>query len=183
MGRVSDTSSTETPPARLVCDALVVMGVSASGKSTVAAVVAQRLGWAHIDADDFHSQANIDKMSAGRPLTDEDRQPWLRAMRAELDRRADADSPVVLSCSALKRQYRDMLRSGDSDVGFVHLRASRDVLVERLGNRKDHFFPGDLVDSQLAALEVPARDEGALIVDATDDADEIAGLVLRAWER
>jgi len=165
----------------LLCDVVVVMGVSASGKSTVAAVVAQRLGWAHIDADDYHPQANIDKMSAGQPLTDDDRVPWLEAIRADLDRRRSAGESVVLSCSALKRKYRDVLRGGPARVHFVHLRASRDVLVARLDERSGHFFPGDLVDSQLAALEVPGSDEAALIVDATDDAADIASRVVNAW--
>lgn len=159
------------------------MGVSGSGKSTVAAALAQRFGWAHIDADDFHPQANIDKMRAGTPLTDDDRVPWLDRMRAELDRRAGNAEPAMLSCSALKRDYRDVLRGGSGAVGFVHLHASREVLVERLSDREGHFFPAALLESQLAALEEPGPDEDALIVDATDDADHIADRVLARWGR
>lgn len=183
MGGVSESSSNGNPPQSLRCDAVVVMGVSASGKSTVAAVVAQRLGWAHIDADDFHPQANIDKMHAGTPLTDDDRAPWLDRMRDELDRRVAAGEPVVLSCSALKRKYRDVLRNSAARVDFVHLRASRELLVARLDEREGHFFPEDLVDSQLAALEIPGDDEGALLVSAAADADGIADQVIEVWGR
>lgn len=181
MGGVNEPSASEPPQQALRCDTVIVMGVSASGKSTVAAVVARRLGWAHIDADDFHPQANIDKMRAGTPLTDDDRVPWLDRMRGELDRRAAADQPAVLSCSALKRKYRDVLRSSDARVEFVHLQASRELLVERLDDRTGHFFPEELVDSQLAALEIPDEDEGALLVSAAADANDIADQVISAW--
>lgn len=181
IGGVSESSSYDNPPQPLRCDAVIVMGVSASGKSTVAAVVARRLGWAHIDADDFHPQANIDKMRAGTALTDDDRVPWLDRMRAELDRRAAAEQPAVLSCSALKRKYRDVLRSSAARVEFVHLQASRELLVERLDDRSGHFFPGELIDSQLAALEVPDDDEGALLVSAAADAHGVAEQVINAW--
>lgn len=181
IGGVNESRRYDTDVRSLRCDVVVVMGVSASGKSTVAAVLAQRLGWVHLDADDYHPQANIDKMRAGTPLTDDDRVPWLDSMRAELDRRAAAGEPVVLSCSALKRKYRDVLRAGPARVDFVHLRASRDVLTARLSGRSGHFFPEDLVDSQLAALEVPDTDEAALIVDATDAAEDVAARVVNAW--
>lgn len=168
-------------PTSLSCDALVVMGVSASGKSTVGAVLARRLGWAELDADDFHPPANIDKMSTGTPLTDADRAPWLALLRAELDRRVTTAEPAVLACSALKRAYRDVLRAGTGVVGFVYMRASREVLVERLAGRADHFFPGDLIDSQLATLEEPDDEENALTVDATDDAESITDRILAHW--
>lgn len=181
--RVSGSSPTRDVPSSLTCDAIVVMGVAGSGKSTVAAALAERLGWAHIDADDFHPQANIDKMRAGTPLTDDDRVPWLDRMRAELDRRVAEAAPAMLSCSALKRKYRAVLCGGSGVVGFVHLRASREVLAERLSDREGHFFPAALIDSQLAALEEPGSDEDALIVDATDDAAGIAERVVARWGR
>ena len=159
------------------------MGVAGSGKSTVAAALAQRLGWAHIDADEFHPQANIDKMRAGTPLTDDDRVPWLDKMRAELDRRAAEREPAVLSCSALKRRYREVLCGGASAVGLVHLRASRELLTERLSGREGHFFPAALIDSQLAELEEPDSDEDALTVPATDDGADIAEQVILRWGR
>lgn len=152
---------------RLCWDAVVVMGVAGSGKTTVAAALARRLNVTHLDADDFHPRHNIDKMTAGTPLTDVDRMPWLRRLRAELDSRAGAGEPVVLACSALKRTYRDILRSGTGTVGFVYLRIARDQLATRLVDRGGHFFAPALIDSQLATLEEPDPGEHALTIDAT----------------
>ncbi|MDR7304335.1 gluconokinase [Haloactinomyces albus] len=166
----------------LFCDAVVIMGVSGCGKSTIGAALAQRLNWQHLDADDFHPQHNIDKMRAGTPLTDADRMPWLERLRDELDRRATAGEPAVLACSALKRTYRDILRGGAGAVGFVHLRANREDLVERLTGRNGHFFPAALIDSQLATLEEPDADEGALIAAATEKPERIVERVLATWQ-
>lgn len=167
---------------RLACDAVVVMGVSGSGKSTVGAALAEHLGWDHIDADDFHPRHNIDKMRAGTPLTDADRGPWLQALRDELDRRAAARRPVVLACSALKKAYRDVLRGGIGSVGFVYLAAQAQELTERLASRDGHFFPAALIDSQLATLEQPGPEEHALTIPATAQPDRIAQQVVNTWQ-
>lgn len=166
----------------LSCDAVVVMGVSGSGKSTVGAALARRLNRQHIDADDLHPQHNIDKMRAGTPLTDADRMPWLERIRDELDRRSTAGEPVVLACSALKKAYRDVLRTSVGVVGFVHLRAEREELIERLAGRNGHFFPAALIDSQLATLEEPDADEHALVVGATEPPGHIAEQALAVWQ-
>lgn len=166
----------------LLCDAVVIMGVSGCGKSTIGAALAQRLNWQHLDADGFHPQHNIDKMRAGTPLTDADRMPWLERLRDELDRRATVGEPAVLACSALKRTYRDILRGTAGSVGLVHLRAEREDLVERLTGRNEHFFPAALIDSQFATLEEPGEDEGALIAAATENPERIVGDVLATWQ-
>lgn len=164
------------------CDAVVVMGVSGCGKSTVGAALAQRVGWRHLDADDFHPQHNVDKMRAGTPLTDADRMPWLERLRDELDRRAAVGDPVVLACSALRRSYRDVLCRSACAVGFVHLEAEREELAERLAGRNGHFFPAALIDSQLATLETPETDEHALLVAATEPPERIVEHVLHTWQ-
>lgn len=142
--------------------ALVVMGVSGSGKSTVADVLADQLGWGQADADDFHSAANVAKMHAGIPLTDEDRASWLAALR---DWITAASDDVVVACSALKRAYRDELRQAQADVRFLELSGDRELIAERMGERTDHFMPAGLLDSQLAALESLQSDEPGTVVD------------------
>jgi gluconokinase len=134
----------------------VVMGVSGSGKTTVGKLLAERLGVPFAEGDTFHSADNIAKMAAGEPLTDDDRRPWLNAIAAWLDTRRTSGG--VVTCSALRRAYRDRLRAGRT-LRFVYLRGSKELLTERLGARRDHFFPNDLLDSQLAILEEPSSDE------------------------
>lgn len=133
----------------------VVMGVAGSGKSAVGTLLAERLGVVFADGDAFHPPANLAKMAAGIPLDDADRAPWLDAIAAWLATHADA----VVACSALRRSYRDRLRG--PGVRFIYLRGTRDLLAQRLANRRDHFFPPQLLDSQLAALEEPGPDEDA----------------------
>jgi gluconokinase len=142
---------------------VLVMGVSGSGKTTVGALLAGRLGWPYAEADAFHPRANIEKMAAGHPLTDADRVPWLRAIGAWIDDRLATGAHGVVTCSALKRSYRDMLRR--PGVCMVYLRGSRELIAARLTARHGHFFQPALLDSQLAALEEPAPDEDALVVD------------------
>ena len=139
------------------------MGVSGAGKTAVGKRLAERLGWAFLDADGLHPAENVRKMSAGVPLTDEDRLPWLGRVREEMDALAASGHPAVVACSALRRTYREILRAADAEVRFVHLNASRDVLERRLRERRDHFFDPDLLASQLETLQAP-RD--ALVVDA-----------------
>lgn len=144
--------------------ALVVMGVSGSGKSTVADQLARRLGWRFEDGDSFHPASNVAKMSAGHPLTDEDRWPWLQAIADEIDRLAAAGERAVVACSALKRAYRDVLVHGRVDVRIVFLDGTQDLIAARLAARKGHFMPPGLLDSQFGTLERPGADERPIIV-------------------
>jgi len=143
---------------------ILVMGVSGSGKSTVGRELAARLGLPFLDADDLHPPANVAKMHAGEPLTDADREPWLRRISQWLADQRKAGEPGVLACSALKRSYRDQLRAADPDLRIVFLDGSFDLLHERLGGRHGHFFPARLLQAQLADLEVPGPDENAVTV-------------------
>lgn len=159
---------------------LVVMGVAGSGKTTVAALLAERLGHVLAEADEFHPAANITKMTAGTPLTDVDRGPWLEAIRDWLTARADAGHAAVVTCSALKRAYRDVLRSARGTVRFVHLDGSAELLAARIGERSGHFMPPTLLPSQLATLEPLADDEDGLVVDVATPPEEIVDAVV-AW--
>lgn len=156
---------------------LVVMGVSGSGKSTVADLLADRLGWGKADADDFHSAANVAKMHAGIPLTDADRVSWLAALR---DWITGAPGDVVVACSALKRSYRDELRRAQADVCFLELSGDRELIFDRMGDRTDHFMPADLLDSQLATLEPLESDERGTVIDVGPAPDVIADQAIRA---
>lgn len=157
---------------------LIVMGVSGSGKSTVAAGLQQRLGWPFAEGDDFHPPANVAKMSAGTPLRDEDRWPWLRALAgwiAEHDARGES---TVMTCSALRRVYRDVLRGGSPGVYFVHLVGEQALLQERMGGREGHYMPLTLLQSQLGTLEPLAPDEAGLVCDVSRAPEEITAEVL-----
>jgi gluconokinase len=138
---------------------LIVAGPAGSGKTTVGALIAGRLRWRFADADPFHPPANVAKMREGIPLTDADRQPWLRAVGEWIDERIAADQQAVVTCSALKRAYRDTLLDKRQEAAMVFLTVSRKVLEERLLDRPDHFFPRKLMESQLADLELPGPDE------------------------
>lgn len=148
---------------------IVVMGVSGAGKSTTGEALARRLGWPFIEGDAFHPQSNVEKMHAGHPLTDADRDPWLHALAAELARFEAQGQSSVMGCSSLKRAYRDILRSGAPRVRFLHVHGTRELLADRLGHRAGHFFPPELLDSQLATLEELAPDEDAAVVDMALD--------------
>ena len=144
--------------------ALVVMGVSGSGKSTISESLAARLGWAYEDGDRFHPASNVAKMSAGHPLTDEDRWPWLQAIADEIDRLSASGERAVIACSALKRVYRDMLVHGRDDIRIVFLDGTQDLIADRLAARKEHFMPPDLLASQFWTLERPGANERPIIV-------------------
>ena len=144
--------------------ALVVMGVSGSGKSTIADHLAIRIGWRYEDGDTFHPPSNVAKMSAGQPLTDEDRWPWLRAIADEIDRTCKVSQRAVIACSALKRSYRDILVHGRDDVRIVFLKGTQDLIAARLAARKDHFMPAGLLASQFKTLEPPTSDERPITV-------------------
>lgn len=158
---------------------LVVMGVSGAGKTTLAVALAARLGWPFQEGDALHPQANVEKMRAGVALDDADRMPWLDAIRAWMGANRAAGISGVVSCSALKRRYRELLVGAASDVRFVFLDADRALLVERLGQRVDHYMPASLLDSQLATLEPPLADE-ATIIDAALPTDAQVLRVLTA---
>ena len=143
---------------------LVVMGVSGSGKSTIADRLASRLGWRYEDGDRFHPASNVAKMSAGLPLTDQDRWPWLKAIADEIDRVCTAGERAVIACSALKHAYRDILVHGRKDVRIVFLSGTQALIAERLARRKGHFMPPGLLDSQFKTLEPPDDSEHPLTV-------------------
>lgn len=153
--------------------ALIIMGVSGSGKSTIADKLAERLGWAFEDGDRFHPKSNVEKMSAGHPLTDEDRWPWLNAIADEIGRVCTARKHLVVACSALKRTYRDVLLRGRDDVRFVFLNGTQQLIGQRLSLRKDHFMPPGLLDSQFRTLEPPGLDEHAIDVSIDAPVDAI----------
>lgn len=149
---------------------LVVMGVAGCGKSTVGSALAARLDWKYTEGDTFHPPANVDKMRAGKPLDDADRQPWLAAIARWMDAQADLKHPGVIGCSSLKRSYRDFLRDNRPQVWFIYLRVPREILQERVKTRTHEYMPASLLDSQLATLEAPMRDEPRCItLDGADD--------------
>lgn len=163
---------------------LVVMGVSGSGKSTIASMLARRLGWEYEDGDWFHPQANVDKMAAGTPLADEDRWPWLAAIAAWIDELHAAGGHGVVACSALKRAYRDALVRGRPDiVRIVYLEGSKELIGARMALRENHFMPAALLDSQFRTLEPPAPDEQAITVSVAPRPKAVAEAVHDALER
>jgi len=146
---------------------VVVMGVSGSGKSTTGAVLARTLGWPFVEGDDLHPTANVAKMAAGIPLTDDDRWPWLDRIVDELRALSKTSPDIVVACSALKQGYRDRLAPA-GDVRFVHLHGDRETIAVRLATRHHRYMPATLLDSQFATLEIPAD---AIVVDIRDDVD------------
>lgn len=144
--------------------ALVVMGVSGSGKSTIADRLAARLGWRFEDGDSFHPASNVAKMRAGQPLTDDDRLPWLQAIADEIDRLAKGGERAVVACSALKRAYRDILSHGRKDIRFIFLNGTQELIASRLAARKGHFMPPGLLASQFKTLEPPGPLEHPITV-------------------
>jgi gluconokinase len=156
------------------------MGVSGAGKSTVAAMLAHRLGWTFEDGDQFHPPHNIEKMHAGHPLTDDDRQAWLHAIAAWIAATRAASGHGVIACSALKRAYRDILVDGHDDVRIVYLKGERDLIARRFGERHAHFMPASLIDSQFATLEEPAADEGAVVIPVDTPPPAIVDAIVTA---
>ena len=158
---------------------VMVAGISGSGKTTVGALLARQLGWEFADGDTFHPAANVAKMHAGIPLTDDDRWPWLQAIGAWMDEQDAAGRSAVVACSALKRSYRQRLLAGRPELRMFFLVISRDACEARLMSRHGHFFPGKLLDSQFAALETPQPSEGVELVPVTGPpqqaVDEILG--------
>ncbi|MEM9357034.1 MAG: gluconokinase [Pseudomonadota bacterium] len=154
------------------------MGVAGSGKSTLGESLAQEFAWPYRDADSFHPQVNIDKMSRGEALSDDDRWPWLDAIAAWMDERRLKDLRAIVSCSALKRVYRDRLLKGRADVRLVYLAGTQEVIGRRMSQREGHFMPTALLDSQFAALEEPTSDENPIVVPIDSTPRRIAEAIL-----
>ena len=161
----------------------VIMGVAGSGKTTIGAALARALGMPFLEGDELHPPANVQRMAQGIPLTDDDRRPWLLTIAQQLRDAQRAGLGLVVTCSALKRSYRDLLRTaggGGAALQFVHLTGDRDIIAERLAGRRGHFMPPALLDSQLATLEPPAPDERAWVCDIRESPEAIvANLVKR----
>ena len=172
------SSSEGVPP-----QVLVVMGVAGSGKTTIAVPLARRLGWSFMEGDDLHPPANVAKMHSGRPLNDEDRWPWLDAVAGWIDARLAAHEPGIITCSALKRSYRDRIIGARKGVRLIFLHADRALLAERLARRTGHFMPPSLLDSQIATLEPPTADERPISVDLGPAPDVIVEEIIAALRR
>ena len=162
-------------------DLYVVMGVSGSGKSLIGAAFARALGVDFVEGDQYHPAENVRRMEAGIPLTDKDRDTWLRSLAERLREAKDTGNGLVMACSALKRSYRDMLRAEAKDLRFVFLKGQRGLIAERLASRRGHFMPASLLESQLDTLEEPSPDENAWVCDITESPENlVASLVARA---
>jgi carbohydrate kinase (thermoresistant glucokinase family) len=162
---------------------VVVMGVSGSGKSTIAAMLAHRLHWIYEDGDWFHPRSNVEKMHNGIPLTDEDRWPWLEAIAAWIDATRKAGNHGIVACSALKHAYRNILVDDRRDVCLVYLQGGHDLVARRLAARDGHFMPPALLESQFAALEEPQGDEHAVVVSILPHPREIVETIVKELER
>lgn len=173
-------ASTTPPTPALPAARWVVMGVCGCGKSTIGTALSERLGTPFIEGDKFHPAENVAKMSAGIPLDDADRAGWLRALADEIGNARDRGEGLVVSCSALKRRYRDLLRQADPGLRFAHLQGPRELIADRLGRRTDHYMPPALLDSQLRDLEALQDDEGGIRLDIALPPD---GLVERIIEQ
>jgi gluconokinase len=173
--RPQDTARGDAP------GVVVVMGVSGSGKSTIGKQLARRMGGIFADADSFHPPANIEKMKAGHPLTDEDRWPWLDAMAAQITAWLADGQPAVLACSALKRVYRDRLVAARPQVAFLYLSGSEAVIATRLANRRGHFMPPSLLHSQFETLEAPGAGERVVTVDIRHPPRRIIDIAARRF--
>jgi gluconokinase len=163
--------------------ALIAMGVSGCGKSTLGALLAAQLGWSFADGDAFHPAANVDKMRAGTPLTDDDRWPWLDAIAARIAAARDSGGGVVIACSALKRAYRDRLRAGHADLRFLHLTGDPALIMARQAARTGHYMPASLIASQFATLEPPDTEADVIDLDVDPDPPEIARRAIAALRR
>lgn len=161
---------------------IIAMGVSATGKTVVGEAMAKRLNYRFIEGDDYHPKANIEKMAAGTALTDEDRKPWLEALSDLISQCDAAGTSTVLTCSALRRSYRDLLRSAvpHGELFFVHLHAPYEVLEERMAERTKHFMPATLLTSQFETLEPLGADETGVLVDVSPPADVVVDDAVRA---
>jgi gluconokinase len=161
---------------------VLLMGVSGSGKTTIGQLLAARIGCPFLDADDLHAATSVVKMQAGIPLTDEDRWPWLHLVTAWIAQQATSGECGIVGCSALKRPYRDLLRQGDPLLRVVYLRGDREVLTTRLNRRRGHFFPRDLLNTQLADLVEPTEDERPIVVSIGQSSNRTVDAILAGLE-
>jgi gluconokinase len=171
-----------TPIERKVPVALIVMGPAGIGKTTTAQLLSSRLGWLFAEGDRFHPRANIDRMSRGLPLDDADRSPWLASIRDWVSQQAEAGRSVVVTCSALRRSYRDILREAQADVRFVELVAGQNVVASRMAGRSGHFMPPSLLASQFAALESLQPDEAGVRIAADEPPEVVVMQALAALD-
>ncbi|HEY8238911.1 MAG TPA: gluconokinase [Candidatus Limnocylindrales bacterium] len=175
-----DADNPSMAPHRQQVTTIVVMGVAGAGKSSVMTALAAKLGWPTLEGDDLHPAPNVAKMAAGVPLTDDDRAPWLDAIAAAIGEREVGGSSSVVTCSALRRRYRDVLRRGHPSVRFVHLVAARDELASRMRNRVGHYMPPELLTSQLETLEPLEADEPGSTIETSGTPDEMAERIVAA---
>ena len=161
---------------------VVVMGVAGVGKTTVAKGLSRLTGWTFAEGDAFHPEANLDKMSSGHPLTDEDRWPWLRLIGEWMSREIEAGRSGIVTCSALRRAYRDLLRQGRPEVVFCHLAAEEDLVANRIGSRQDHFMPPSLLHSQYDTLEPLEPGEPGVVVSVDGSAAEVLARAVAALQ-
>lgn len=162
---------------------VAIMGVSGSGKTTIGRALAERLGWPYKEGDELHPPANVEKMSRGVPLTDEDRWPWLQRVAQWIDDQLAKGEPGIITCSLLKRSYRDLVIDARNRVKLLYLRGDKHVIAERIAQRKGHFMPPSLLDSQFETLEEPGADEHPLIVEVHGSVDETVTCAIRALEQ
>jgi carbohydrate kinase (thermoresistant glucokinase family) len=162
---------------------LIIMGVSGCGKTTIAELLSRELGWEYRDGDEFHPQANVDKMHSGTPLTDEDRWPWLKAIAAWIDDKRQAGEHAIVTCSALKKSYRDILIDSREDVALIYLKGDEELIADRLSKRKGHFMPKGLLHSQFQTLEEPGPDEHPITVSIVPAPAEIVAAILEELGR
>jgi carbohydrate kinase (thermoresistant glucokinase family) len=158
----------------------IVMGVSGVGKSAIAEALAAKLGWKFQEGDDLHPPSNVQKMHAGIPLTDEDRAPWLAAIKRWIDARIAQGEPGLVTCSALKRRYRDTLIDGRANVRILYLHSDDSTIEDRIKNRTGHFMPASMLESQLHTLEEPAQDEHPITIEVAGTVEETVAASLRA---
>jgi gluconokinase len=154
------------------------MGISGCGKSTVGQMLAEKLGMRFAEGDDYHPPANVAKMSKGQPLNDNDRMPWLKSMADDIKSWTEQDIPAVLSCSALKKSYRNILTNGNPKVRLVHLHGDTQIVRDRMTKRRDHYMPPSLIDSQIATLEIPEAQEKVLTINLADDPVKIVDQII-----
>lgn len=163
-------------------EVVVIMGVSGSGKTTIGRALAERLGWPYEEGDALHPRANVEKMSRGIPLTDEDRWPWLKLVAQWIDGQLAAGQPGIITCSLLKRSYRDLVIDARKDVKLLYLRGEKSVIADRMAHRKGHFMPPSLLDSQFATLEEPGADEHPMVVTVHGSIEETVSSALQVLE-
>jgi gluconokinase len=159
---------------------IIVMGISGCGKSTVGGMLADRMGMRFAEGDAYHTAENIAKMSKGQPLNDDDRMPWLESMAHDIKSWTEHNIPAVLSCSALKKSYRDILINGNPKVRLVHLHGDVQIVRNRMARRRDHYMPTSLIDSQIATLEIPDTQERVLTLNIADDPVKIVDQIIAA---